>query len=166
MGVSRKRLRGMKSLAIWNPSLCRRVNCYLSPKRSQLIPKRQTWKTIWLRRRGKGAKRERGWGLRKFVFVFFVRGVTDAINALVTVCTAAAPGQRECDNALRKMQTTGAMLQPVNDSTYFACVDSVVENSKVSADSIPIHTSNFQIWSGGWLMSQRQSNQSQDTLHC
>ncbi|XP_065832196.1 talin-like isoform X2 [Oscarella lobularis] len=60
------------------------------------------------------------------------RGVTDAINALVTVCTAAAFGQRECDNALRKMQTlTGAMLQPVNDSTYFACVDSVVENSKI-----------------------------------
>nr|A0A3G2LGI8.1 RecName: Full=Talin [Oscarella pearsei]AYN71349.1 talin [Oscarella pearsei] len=68
------------------------------------------------------------------------RGVTDAINALVTVCTASAPGQKECDNALRKIQTVGGMLanpvEPVNDNSYFVCLDAVMENSKILGEAM------------------------------
>ena len=33
-----------------------------------------------------------------------VRMVTDSISHLMDVCTTSAPGQQECDNALRQMQ--------------------------------------------------------------
>lgn len=32
------------------------------------------------------------------------RAVTESINSLINVCTTSAPGQRECDNALRQIQ--------------------------------------------------------------
>ncbi|KAG8535277.1 hypothetical protein GDO81_028934, partial [Engystomops pustulosus] len=32
------------------------------------------------------------------------RAVTDSINQLITVCTQQAPGQKECDNALRELE--------------------------------------------------------------
>ena len=32
------------------------------------------------------------------------RAVTDSINELLNVCTSYGPGQRECDNALRKIE--------------------------------------------------------------
>lgn len=38
-----------------------------------------------------------------FVFVCY-RAVTDSINMLLNACMSAAPGQKECDNALRNIQ--------------------------------------------------------------
>ena len=34
----------------------------------------------------------------------FDRAVTDSINMLLNACMSAAPGQKECDNALRNIQ--------------------------------------------------------------
>ena len=34
------------------------------------------------------------------------RAVTESINSLINVCTTSAPGQRECDNALRQIQVS------------------------------------------------------------
>ncbi|XP_040191710.1 talin-1 isoform X1 [Rana temporaria] len=68
------------------------------------------------------------------------RAVTDSINQLITVCTQQAPGQKECDNALRELETVRELLQnptePVNDQSYFNCLDSVMENSKVLGESM------------------------------
>uniref|UniRef100_A0A8C3L5P9 Talin 1 n=1 Tax=Chrysolophus pictus TaxID=9089 RepID=A0A8C3L5P9_CHRPC len=66
------------------------------------------------------------------------RAVTDSINQLITMCTQQAPGQKECDNALRELETVKELLenptQAVNDMSYFSCLDSVMENSKVSQE--------------------------------
>ncbi|CAG2062712.1 unnamed protein product, partial [Timema podura] len=55
------------------------------------------------------------------------RAVTDSINYLVDVCTSAAPGQKECDNAIRNIQSMRPLLEnpnePVNEATYFECLD-------------------------------------------
>lgn len=63
------------------------------------------------------------------------RAVTDSINFLVNVCTSAAPGQNECDNAIRKIQATRHLLEnptePVNEFSYYESLDSVIEKSKV-----------------------------------
>lgn len=32
------------------------------------------------------------------------RAVTDSINQLISMCTQQAPGQKECDNALRELE--------------------------------------------------------------
>ncbi|CAH2297437.1 talin-1 isoform X2 [Pelobates cultripes] len=68
------------------------------------------------------------------------RAVTDSINQLITVCTQQAPGQKECDNALRELETVRELLQnpteAVNDQSYFHCLDSVMENSKVLGESM------------------------------
>lgn len=34
------------------------------------------------------------------------RAVTESINQLINVCTVSAPGQKECDNALRQIQVS------------------------------------------------------------
>lgn len=42
---------------------------------------------------------------------FYVdRAVTDSINHLITMCTQQAPGQKECDNALRELEVTTIKL--------------------------------------------------------
>ncbi|XP_069819780.1 talin-1 [Dendropsophus ebraccatus] len=68
------------------------------------------------------------------------RAVTDSINQLITVCTQQAPGQKECDNALRELETVRELLQnptePVSDQSYFHCLDSVMENSKILGESM------------------------------
>uniref|UniRef100_A0A8C0UP78 Talin 1 n=1 Tax=Cyanistes caeruleus TaxID=156563 RepID=A0A8C0UP78_CYACU len=68
------------------------------------------------------------------------RAVTDSINQLITMCTQQAPGQKECDNALRELETVKELLenptQNVNDMSYFNCLDSVMENSKVLGESM------------------------------
>ncbi|XP_066195588.1 talin-1 isoform X1 [Sylvia atricapilla] len=68
------------------------------------------------------------------------RAVTDSINQLITMCTQQAPGQKECDNALRELETVKELLenptQNVNDMSYFSCLDSVMENSKVLGESM------------------------------
>ncbi|XP_065933792.1 talin-2-like [Magallana gigas] len=52
----------------------------------------------------------------------------------------SAPGQKECDNALRQIQMMKSMLEsanePVTDLSYFECLDSVIEKSKLLGDSM------------------------------
>lgn len=76
----------------------------------------------------------RGQKNRKKLDTFNFRAVTDSINYLIDVCTSAAPGQKECDNAIRKIQSMRPLLdnptEPHNDSTYFECLDTVMEKSK------------------------------------
>uniref|UniRef100_A0A8C7YUC5 Talin 1 n=1 Tax=Oryzias sinensis TaxID=183150 RepID=A0A8C7YUC5_9TELE len=68
------------------------------------------------------------------------RAVTDSINQLITMCTQQAPGQKECDNALRELESVKGMLEnpteAVNDLSFFECIDSVMENSKVLGESM------------------------------
>lgn len=42
------------------------------------------------------------------------RAVTDSINYLVDVCTSGAPGQNECDNAIRNIQSMRSLLDNPN----------------------------------------------------
>ncbi|XP_039551194.1 talin-2 isoform X2 [Pimephales promelas] len=68
------------------------------------------------------------------------RAVTESINQLITICTQQAPGQKECDNALRELEAVRGMLdnpnEPVSDLSYFDCIESVMENSKVLGESM------------------------------
>uniref|UniRef100_A0A673IA47 Talin-1-like n=1 Tax=Sinocyclocheilus rhinocerous TaxID=307959 RepID=A0A673IA47_9TELE len=68
------------------------------------------------------------------------RAVTDSINQLISMCTQQAPGQKECDNALRELETVRGMLEnpteAVSDMGYFDCIDSVMENSKVLGEAM------------------------------
>ncbi|KAG9353779.1 hypothetical protein JZ751_011902 [Albula glossodonta] len=68
------------------------------------------------------------------------RAVTDSINQLITMCTQQAPGQKECDNALRELETVRGMLEnpteAVSDLSYFDCIDSVMENSKILGEAM------------------------------
>lgn len=68
------------------------------------------------------------------------RAVTDSINNLVDVCTSSAPGQTECDNAIRNIQAMKPLLdnpvEPINDFTYFECWESVKEKSKNLGDGM------------------------------
>ncbi|KAM9408896.1 LOW QUALITY PROTEIN: talin-2-like [Pholidichthys leucotaenia] len=68
------------------------------------------------------------------------RAVTDSINQLITLCTQQAPGQKECDNALRELEAVRGMLdnpnEPVSDLSYFDCIESVMENSKTLGESM------------------------------
>uniref|UniRef100_H3ANX1 Talin 1 n=1 Tax=Latimeria chalumnae TaxID=7897 RepID=H3ANX1_LATCH len=68
------------------------------------------------------------------------RAVTDSINQLITMCTQQAPGQKECDNALRELETVREMLEnpteAISDHSYFDCLECVMENSKVLGESM------------------------------
>ncbi|XP_076880001.1 talin-2-like isoform X4 [Brachyhypopomus gauderio] len=68
------------------------------------------------------------------------RSVTDSINQLIALCTQQGPGQQECDNALRELQAVKKLLdhpnEPLSESSYFDCVENVMENSKVLGESI------------------------------
>merc|ERR1719193_2036756 len=72
------------------------------------------------------------------------RGVTDAINDLINVYTSAAPGQNECDSAIRAIQSSKHMLvdddnntqQPISDASYYECLDNVMEKSKALGDGM------------------------------
>ncbi|XP_035720068.1 talin-1-like isoform X2 [Vespa mandarinia] len=68
------------------------------------------------------------------------RAVTDSINYLVDVCTSAAPGQNECDNAIRNIQSMASLLdnpsEPISDASYFECLEIVMEKSKSLGDGM------------------------------
>ncbi|CAG9829306.1 unnamed protein product, partial [Diabrotica balteata] len=68
------------------------------------------------------------------------RAVTDSINHLVNVCTSAAPGQNECDNSIRQMKAMRYLLEnptePINDSSYYETLDTVIEKSKVLGEGL------------------------------
>uniref|UniRef100_A0A669BV83 Talin 2a n=1 Tax=Oreochromis niloticus TaxID=8128 RepID=A0A669BV83_ORENI len=66
------------------------------------------------------------------------RAVTDSINQLITLCTQQAPGQKESfainNGAVRGMLDNPN--EPVSDLSYFDCIESVMENSKVLGESM------------------------------
>merc|ERR1719471_1431347 len=68
------------------------------------------------------------------------RGVTEAINNLINVYTSAAPGQKECDSAIRAIQSAKHMLEnpseSVSDASYYECLDNVMEKSKALGDGM------------------------------
>ncbi|CAH1114601.1 unnamed protein product [Psylliodes chrysocephalus] len=68
------------------------------------------------------------------------RAVTDSINHLVNVCTSAAPGQNECDNAIRQIKAMRYLLdnptEPINDSSYYETLDTVIEKSKILGEGL------------------------------
>lgn len=68
------------------------------------------------------------------------RAVTESINQLINICTVSAPGQKECDNALRQIQMMGNLLdnpnEPVSDMSYFESLDAVMEKSKALGDAM------------------------------
>lgn len=68
------------------------------------------------------------------------RAVTDSINYLIDVCTSSAPGQNECDNAIRNIQSMRPLLdnpsEPISDASYFECLDTVMEKSKSLGDGM------------------------------
>ena len=75
----------------------------------------------------------------KFYSVYF-RGISDSINCLITTCTAASPGQAECDNAVRNMQATKHTLnnakEPISKSSYHQCLDIIRKQSKAMGDGM------------------------------
>ncbi|XP_055385289.1 talin-2 isoform X2 [Condylostylus longicornis] len=62
------------------------------------------------------------------------RSVTDSINKLVDCSVSSAPGQKECDNAIRSIESLRVMLdyphEPVNELGYFDCVENANEKSR------------------------------------
>ncbi|XP_067653820.1 talin-1-like isoform X2 [Haliotis asinina] len=62
------------------------------------------------------------------------RAVTESINHLINICTVSAPGQKECDNALRQIEMMHNLLdnanEPISDAPYFECLDGVMDKSK------------------------------------
>lgn len=62
------------------------------------------------------------------------RHVTESINYLVDACTQAAPGQKECDNAIRSIESLRPLLdnptEPLTDQGYFDCVEAATEKSR------------------------------------
>ncbi|XP_055873161.1 talin-1 isoform X5 [Biomphalaria glabrata] len=68
------------------------------------------------------------------------RAVTESINHLFSICTQSAPGQKECDNALRQIQMIASMLdnpnEPVSDLSYFDSLQAVMEKSKDLGDAM------------------------------
>ncbi|XP_054725014.1 talin-1-like isoform X2 [Uloborus diversus] len=68
------------------------------------------------------------------------RSVTESINNLINICTYASPGQKECDNAIRNIQSMRPILdnpnEPINDLSYYDCLDAVTENSKNLGDAM------------------------------
>ncbi len=63
------------------------------------------------------------------------RAVSETLNQLIDACSSAAPGQKECDNAVRRIQALKPLLdnpcEPVNNSSYFDCQQIVVDKSKL-----------------------------------
>ncbi|CAI9742944.1 talin-1-like isoform X1 [Octopus vulgaris] len=68
------------------------------------------------------------------------RAVTDSINQLINICTVSAPGQKECDNALRQIQMMRSLLEvpnePVSDHSYYECLESVMQISRSLGDAM------------------------------
>lgn len=68
------------------------------------------------------------------------RGVTESINNLIDIYTSAAPGQTECDNAVRAIQSSRYVLenavQSISELSYYECLDTVMEKSKALGDGM------------------------------
>ena len=61
--------------------------------------------------------------------------MSDSLNQLMDACSSAAPGQKECENAVRRIQGLKGLLEnpsePLNNYSYFDCQQFVVEKSKL-----------------------------------
>ncbi|XP_017774741.1 PREDICTED: talin-2 isoform X2 [Nicrophorus vespilloides] len=68
------------------------------------------------------------------------RAVTDSINQLLDVYTSATPGQADCENAIRNIQAMKHLLdnpsEPINDWSYYECLDAVTERSKILGEGM------------------------------
>ena len=68
------------------------------------------------------------------------RLVTESINKLVDVCTQAAPGQKECDNAIRSIEALRPLLdspqEALTDQGYFDCLETVMDKSRTLGDGM------------------------------
>lgn len=68
------------------------------------------------------------------------RQVTESINNLVDVCTQAAPGQKECDRAIRSIEALRQLLDypkdSYNDQGYYDCVETTTEKSRALGTAI------------------------------
>lgn len=68
------------------------------------------------------------------------RLVTESINKLVDVCTQAAPGQKECDNATRSIEALRPLLESpqeaLTDQGYFDCLETVMDKSRTLGDGM------------------------------
>ncbi|XP_035914111.1 talin-2 isoform X3 [Anopheles stephensi] len=68
------------------------------------------------------------------------RLVTESINRLVDVCTQAAPGQKECDGAIRSIESLRPLLESpqesLTDQGYFDCLDTVLEKSRTLGEGM------------------------------
>lgn len=49
------------------------------------------------------------------------RAVTDSINQLITMCTQQAPGQKECDNALRELEVRSHIFMGSGEAGMAEC---------------------------------------------
>ncbi|XP_070064766.1 talin-2 isoform X4 [Drosophila virilis] len=62
------------------------------------------------------------------------RSVTESINQLVDASIQSAPGQKECDNAMRNIEALRLMLdyphEPINEMGYFDCVEQATAKSR------------------------------------
>lgn len=62
------------------------------------------------------------------------RSVTESINKLVDASIQSAPGQKECDNAMRNIEGLRVMLEyphePINEQGYFECVENATNKSR------------------------------------
>ncbi|XP_030385593.1 talin-2 isoform X4 [Scaptodrosophila lebanonensis] len=62
------------------------------------------------------------------------RSVTESINQLVDASIQSAPGQKECDNAIRNMDALRVMIdyphEPINEQGYFDCVENATAKSR------------------------------------
>ncbi|XP_017074044.1 talin-2 isoform X2 [Drosophila eugracilis] len=62
------------------------------------------------------------------------RGVTESINQLVDASIQSAPGQKECDKAMRNIEALRLMLdyphEPINELGYFDCVEQATGKSR------------------------------------
>lgn len=68
------------------------------------------------------------------------RLVTETINQLVDVCTQSAPGQKECDNAIRSIEALRPLLEypqeALTDQGYYDCLETVMEKSRTLGDGM------------------------------
>ncbi|XP_023248015.1 talin-2 [Copidosoma floridanum] len=68
------------------------------------------------------------------------RSLTDAINCLINDCISETPGQIECDNSVRSIQSMIPLLEnscePISDCSYFKCLNIVMEKSKSLGDGM------------------------------
>ncbi|XP_011503803.1 PREDICTED: talin-2 [Ceratosolen solmsi marchali] len=68
------------------------------------------------------------------------RAVTDSINYLLDLCTCNAPGQTECDNSIRTIQSMLPLLdnpnESISDASYFDCLEIIMEKSKSLGDGM------------------------------